>query len=133
MVVGGRHTGGRYFHSRLPCSGACQRANALKRTSKPAHRDTAHPGSGCPSSGALLAVARAFSLGGLSLAAGRKSAKPTDTEGAFNACLDNSGGRCACDLSGPLGTPDGAAALGWRLFHLGEPPSPCGPRIGENA
>ena len=36
MVVGGCYTGRRYFHSRLPCSGACQRADALKRTGKPA-------------------------------------------------------------------------------------------------
>ncbi len=124
--------GGGIFTAAYLASGACKRAGSLKRTGKPAQGYIAQPGSGCPGPGALLAVPGAFSLGRLSLDAGRKSAKPTDAEGAFIGFLDNSGGRRGCDLSGPPGAPDGAAALGWRLFQLGEPPSPCGPRLCEN-
>ena len=128
MVVGGCHTGGRHFHSRLPCSGACQRAGPSSQPARP-RRDIPRSQEAAALVLALCSLLLGlFPWGDYLSMPGGSPPNPLTPKALSSVVWTILAGGVVAIFRGPLGTPDGAAALGERLFIWASPlamwPSP---------
>jgi hypothetical protein len=106
VVVGCRASGGWSFHRRIRCSRAGTCIGACKRADYSGQPRTAYSRAGSAGARAMLAIARPFTVGNLSVDSARRrigQARPWST---FESASPHPGGRGCGNLAGPLGVAD---------------------------